>query len=371
MAIITLYWKDQIGLSLSQILLLQAIYSIAMVVMEYPSGYVSDRIGYRAALNLASLLGVAGWTLYALADSFTLVLVAEIILGSSFSFISGADSALLYESLKSIDEQQSYQRHEGMVSGFGQIGEACGAIFAGLLYATAPLLPFFIQIGVWLLALQLTRTMTEPERERIAPTNHLVEAYRLTRYAFVGNGLLRQIICLNVILGLASFYPVWLVQPYMQDNGVPLTWFGPIWAGANLSIAIAAMLSHRLRQRLGDKIMVLLFLALTIAGYLGLGLTGSLWGFLFYYLLTIMRGFRVPMFLHHIQQEIPSTNRAAILSLQSLAFRFSFVCSGPLVGMAADSVGLQKTFLIVALLFALSLPPLAWLFLKKLKNRNL
>ena len=60
MAIITLFWKDCIGLSLTQILLLQGILSVVMVVMEYPSGYVSDRIGYRAALNIASLLGMAG-----------------------------------------------------------------------------------------------------------------------------------------------------------------------------------------------------------------------------------------------------------------------------------------------------------------------
>jgi hypothetical protein len=39
MAIITLFWKDQIGLSLTNILLLQGISSIATVVMEYPSGY--------------------------------------------------------------------------------------------------------------------------------------------------------------------------------------------------------------------------------------------------------------------------------------------------------------------------------------------
>jgi MFS family permease len=371
MAIITLYWKDQVGLSLSQILFLQAIYSVAMVIMEYPSGYISDRIGYRAALNLASLLGIIGWTLYTLASSFALVLVAEIILGFSFSFISGTDSALLYESIKDSGEKESYPRHEGRVSGVGQIGEACGAIFAGLLYATAPLLPFFIQIAVWILALQLCRTLKEPKRERTSPKNHLVEAYRLSHHTFIENGLLRQIIFLNVVLGLASFYPVWLVQPYMQDGGVPLAWFGPIWAGANLSVAIASILSHRCRRSLGDKKMVLLFLLLTVSGYLGLGLTGGLWGFLFYYLLTIMRGFRVPLFLNHIQQEIPSANRAAILSLQSLSFRLSFVCTAPLVGVLADSVGVQKTFLILSLFFALALPPISWFFIKRLRIKKL
>ncbi len=38
MAIITLFWKDQIGLSLTEILTLQVFFSVASVLMAYPSG---------------------------------------------------------------------------------------------------------------------------------------------------------------------------------------------------------------------------------------------------------------------------------------------------------------------------------------------
>lgn len=370
MAIITLFWKDQIGLSLTQILVLQGIFSVATVIMEYPSGYLSDRVGYRVALSFASMLGIIGWGLYSLADSFTMVLVAEIILGISLSFISGSDSALLYESLKAGGEEQYYSRYEGRMNGFGQTGEACGAIFAGLLYATAPLLPFLIQVVVWFLALLLTRTLVEPQRRLTTPANHFIEAWQSTRYALLENSRLRSIIILNVVLGLASFYPVWLIQPYMQDGGVPIAWFGPIWAVANLSVALSALMSYRSHQKLGDRHMVLLFIALIVAGYLGLGFVGGVWGFLFYYLLTCMRGLRGPMLLHHAQQEIPSAHRAGILSLQSLAFRLSFVCTGPLVGMLADTVGVQQTFLFLCYAFALILPLVAWLFLKQIVSKK-
>ena len=370
MAIITLFWKDQIGLSLTEILLLQGIFSVAMVVMEYPSGYLSDRIGYRTALNLASLLGIIGWGFYTVADSFSQVLIAEIILGFSISFISGSDSALLYESLKACGEEQFYARHEGRMSGIGQIGEACGAIFAGLLYATAPLLPFLIQVVVWVLALLLSRTLVEPQRKLQSSVSHLAEAWRSTRYALLENKRLRYTILLNLILGMASFYPVWLIQPYMQDGGVPLTWFGPIWAGANLSVALFALISHRSHLYLGDRHMVLLFILLIITGYLGLGLTGGLWGFLFYYLLTCMRGLRGPMLLNYAQQEIPSENRAGLLSLQSLCFRLSFVGTGPLVGMFADAYGVQHTFLLLCASFGIVLPPVTWLFLRQPSNNR-
>ena len=370
MAIITLFWKDRIGLNLTQILLLQSIFSIATVVLEYPSGYVSDRLGYRVALTIASLLGMAGWSIYAVACSFSQVLAAEILLGFSISFISGSDSALLYETLKAERQEQFYARHEGRMNGFAQTGEAAGALFAGVLYAVAPLLPFILQTIVWFLALMITRTMVEPKRQLSAPISHLAEALRTTRFAFLENRRLRATILLNAVLGMASFYPVWLIQPYMQHAGVPVTWFGPIWAGANMTVALCALASHRVTLALGDRRMVFLFIGLIGLGYFGLGLTGGIGGFLFYYLLTAMRGLRGPMMLHHTQTESPSANRAGILSLQALCFRLLFAATGPLVGMLADTVGIRLTFHLLTYAFLSILPPLAWLFFRNLSRES-
>jgi Major Facilitator Superfamily len=366
MAIITLFWKDHIGLSLTKILLLQGILSVAMVVMEYPSGYISDRVGYRTALTLASLLGMAGWGLYSVATTFAHVMAAEILLGISLAFISGSDSALLYETLVQEGTEQNYARHQGRMTGFAQAGEASGAVFAGVLYAAAPLLPFILQIGVWFLALLITRSLVEPPRKIAPHAGHLAEALRMARYAFLENRLLRYTILLNAALGLASFYPVWLIQPYMRHAGVPLTWFGPVWSGANLTVALFSLASHRTGRYLGDRVMVLLFLVLIVAGYFGLGVIGGLWGFLFYYLLTSMRGLRGPMMLDLTQKECPSGNRAGILSLQTLCFRVMFVCTGPLVGRLADSAGVGRAFYYLLFAFLIILPPLALLFLRNL-----
>lgn len=371
MAIITLFWKDRIGLTLTQILLLQGIMSIVMVVMEYPSGYVSDRIGYRAALTIASLLGMIGWGVYTVAANFGQVLAGEVLLGISLSFISGSDSAMLYETLKAEGKEQQYARHQGRMSGFAQGGEALGAIFAGVLYAYAPLLPFILQVGVWLLALLLTRSMVEPPREIHSPASHLADALRSVRYAFWENRRLRALILLNAFLGLASFYPVWLIQPYMQHSGVPLAWFGPVWAGANLCVALCSLASHRVSLALGDRRMLLLFVLLVWGGYLGLGMSGGMGGFLFYYLLTAMRGLRGPLMLSHAHRECPSSHRAGILSLQPFAFRLSFALSGPLVGMLADASGVRETFTYLLVGFLVVLPPLALLYVRHLGEEDI
>jgi MFS family permease len=365
MAVITLFWKDQIGLSLTQILLLQGIFSVATLLMEYPSGYISDRLGYRFSLNLAAALGVAGWGAYTVAGSFAGVLLAEILLGISYAFISGSDSALLFETLRQEEKEEHYARYDGRMTFCAQAGEAAGALFAGLLYAAAPLLPFVLQIGVWLLALGICRTLVEAPREPApAPPSHLAEAARIARAALLDTLPLRYTILLATFLGLASFFPVWLIQPYMQQCGVPLAWFGPVWAGANLTVALFALLSHRCHFHLGDRGMAVLFLLLIVAGYLGLGLTGGVWSFLFYYLLTAMRGLQGPLLRHYVQTAAARENRASLLSLKSLLFRLLFVAAGPLVGRLADTAGLPPAFLALAAAFALLLLPLTFLFLR-------
>jgi MFS family permease len=371
MAIITLFWKDHIGLTLTQILLLQSIFSLATLALDYPAGYLSDRLGYRCALNIAALLGIVGWGIYTVAGSFGAVLLAEILLGMSLSFISGSDSALLFETLRAEGEEHAYARHEGRMNGFGQLGEAAGALLAGVIYAYAPVLPFILQVGVWVAALCVTRQLADIPRARAVPArSHLAEALGTARYAFRENKHLRYTILLSTVLGISSFFPVWLIQPYMQHSGVPLAWFGPIWACANLTVALCALASHRTHALLGDRNMVLLFVALVGAGYLGLGMSVGVWGFLCYFLLTCMRGLRGPMLLAHTQGESASANRAATLSLQSVSFRLLFVCTGPLVGKLADSAGVRQTFHLLLYAFLITLPPLAFLFLKNAPRRT-
>ena len=371
MAIITLFWKDHIGLTLTQILLLQGIFSVVAMVLEYPSGTLSDRWGYRFCLNLASALGIVGWAFYTIADSFIEVLLAEFLLGVSWAFISGTDSALLYETLRSEGKEHHYARCEGRMTGFSQAGEAAAALFTGVMYATWPLFPFVVQVGVWILGFLVTRSLVEAPHDRaMAGASHLTGAFRTVRYAFLENRRLRYTILLTAVLGISSFFPVWLIQPYMQEAGMPLRWFGPIWAGANLTVALSSLLSYRFQLLLGDRGMVWLFFALILIGYLGLGLTAGLWGFLFYYMLTIMRGLRTPMMKRLAQVESQPGTRASILSLGALAFRLLFVCSAPAVGYLADAFGLHATFQILTYVLPGLLLPLTILFVRACREQQ-
>jgi MFS family permease len=158
---------------------------------------------------------------------------------------------------------------------------------------------------------------------------------------------LRYSIVLAALLGLASFYPVWLIQPYMQSLNVPLAWFGPIWAAANLCVSFGSLISHRIQYHLGTRGTTVLLLVLIVAGYSGLAFSQVVWGFVFYFLLTIMRGIQGPLLRLALQKQSERHERASILSLKSLVFRLGFVITGPLVGILADHAGLSFCFLVL------------------------
>src|SRR4030095_10052285 len=59
--VITLFLRDQVGMSWADIMILQALFGLAVVMLEFPSGYLADRIGHRRALIIGATLSLVGW----------------------------------------------------------------------------------------------------------------------------------------------------------------------------------------------------------------------------------------------------------------------------------------------------------------------
>ena len=51
-------------MSLADIMILQALFGVAVVVFEFPSGYLADRIGRRRSLLIGASLSIVGWLAY-------------------------------------------------------------------------------------------------------------------------------------------------------------------------------------------------------------------------------------------------------------------------------------------------------------------
>jgi MFS family permease len=347
--IITLFWKDQVGMSLTDIMILQAVFGLTVALFQFPTGYFADRVGYRASLLVGAALLMAGWLVYTRGATFWTIALAETILGVASAFMSGADRALLWVSLERAGESGRYTRWDGAARAASQTSEALSAAAGGWLYSMGPRWPFWLQVPTAALAFLTAAMMRETPRLPSADSrSHTRRALHILGFTLWRHRRLRAAMALSVALGLSTFVVIWLIQPYMQSRGIPTAWFGPLWAGAHIWLAAVSLASGRVAGVLGARASLLGCCLLVLVGYAGLALSSAAWGIAFYLCFMTIRGLQAPILANVMQQDAPAEDRASVLSIAALVFRLSFVVVGPPIGALVDRAGMETALGVLA-----------------------
>src|SRR3989344_2073396 len=221
MPIIVLFFMEN-GLTMTNIFVLQSLFSVAVIVFEIPSGYFADRYGRKRALVLGSVLGFISFAIYAVAGGFWEILAAELVMGIGFAFISGADSALLYDSLQEIGEVDTYKRREGIIVSVYTFSEAAASVLGGFIALISLRAPFVAQAVVMFFLIPVALSLKEPVRALASPeskmwTMRAIIAPPLRHYA-----VLKLLIIFYGHNTTAGLVAVWIRQPYMEQAGIPI-----------------------------------------------------------------------------------------------------------------------------------------------------
>jgi MFS family permease len=351
--VITLFLMDRIGMSVADVMALQAVFGAAVVLFEFPSGYLADRIGYRTSLIVGSGLRLAGWLAYTQGASFESVIAAEIVLGAGTAFISGADRALLWRSLDGEGQYREYRRWDGRLRAAGQASESLSAVASGWLYAIAPRLVFWAQVPAATLELASVLPVREPPSpESDTSRSHARRMLDVIRFTLWHHRRLQAAMILGVTLGLSSFVMVWLIQPYLQSRGVPPAWFGPFWAGAHAWLVVVSLASARIVEIVGLRGTLLGCCCLIPLGYAGLAASTSPWGVVFYLCFMTLRGLQAPILAAAMQEDAPDEHRASVVSIAALLFRLAFIAVGPPIGALVDRAGMEAALAVLGGAFA-------------------
>jgi hypothetical protein len=159
---------------------------------------------------------------------------------------------------------------------------------------------------------------------------------------------------LSVALGISTYIAVWLIQPLMQQRGVPPAWFGPLWALAHVWLAAVSLVSARVAEAFGLSRTLLFCSMLAGASYLALGLSSAPSGIVFYLGFMTVRGLQGPLLAGVLQTDAPPEDRASVLSLNAVLFRLASVVVLPPVGALADRLGLEAVLGILGVTFAVA-----------------
>jgi MFS family permease len=350
MPIIVLFYQEN-GLEMQDVFLLQGVYSVAIVLLEIPSGYLADVLGRKKTLIIGSFLGFAGFGIYSFSFGFWGFLAAELTMGIGQSLISGADSAMLYDTLKAMDKKDQYLKQEGRMVSVGNFAEALAGILGGLLANISLRTPFYAQTAVAFIGIPAAWMLIEPIRQEKLTRMSFGDILSIVRYALIENRQLKWNIFFSAVIGATTLTMAWFVQPYFRHVELPLTLFGVFWSLLNLSVAITSYYAYKVEFKLGQTRMIILIATLIPLLYLILSRIDMIWGIAVLFLFYLIRGVATPVLKDYINRIADSHTRATVLSVRNFVIRVLFAGIGPFLGWYTDHYTLGSALALAAATF--------------------
>ncbi len=349
--ILVLFYQEQ-GLSMFQIVSLQAIFSVTVLLTEVPSGYLADVIGRKKSLIMGAILAAIGLGIYSIANGFVELLFAEVTLGIAAGFTSGADAALLYDSLLELQKEEQYQKIFGKYMAIGNFAEGIASILGGFLALISLRTPVIAQACVYLLAIPVAFSLKEPAKKvyHIAEGN-LKEILNAAKYALIENKEVKWLLLFGAFIGTSTFTVIWFIQPYWKEMNIPLEYFGILWALLQFTTGGFSIIAHKFSKKIRLLHILTFLVILDIAAFIAIGFYQALWGALIFFVFYMVRGIKTPILDDAMNKRIPSHRRATILSIQSLCMRLSFAIIGPFIGWISDVYTMSQAFYMAAAIF--------------------
>jgi len=348
--------------TLEQVLQLEALYYLAVVVLEVPSGYASDRLGRTLTLRISAIAGLLSAVLFWLSTGFWSLAAAQVLFAACMAFNSGTDSALLYESLQVEGRADEIVHHEAIASSWGSLAGGLAALLGGIAGSFDLSWPYALTAMVALGTVLVTFALRGPAgSERAAAP--LAQAGKVL--ALLRQPVLAWVAAWAVSMTVVNHVPYEFFQPWLgflfgEVNGAmrttPLA-AGAMVAGTMLLTSGAARLAPAVRQRFGTGGTLVGATVIQAVVMLGMALWIHPAMVLVVLCRGLPRGLGEPVLRAEVQPRLPDSLRATWFSVQSLVGRLAFSLSLAVTSLVVGeglTQGVMSQVLLVAAVAAVA-----------------
>jgi MFS family permease len=344
--VVMIYLLEVKELSFTQAMLLNTVSALSLVIFDVPTGALADIVSRKLCLTLGGFVLALSLFIYTIFNTFFLLLLAEICFALGFSLISGADVAMLYDSLSEYGREDEFQEALGKAFSIQLWVQAVGSIIAGFVYDINVHLPFLISVVFMLLAGLVGFMFKEPEvRKEISKGNYFMQMKDSCQFA-IKHKKIRGLILFTTVYHVFSRVGFFLYQPYMSAVDIPVKYFGVVFFVFNVVAALSSRHVEKIISFTKRKTLSFLYL-LFICSFFVLAFTKVWIGVLGILLQQVARGLYIPVTRKYFNKYLDSSNRATILSLSGLVARLSASVAAPVLGVIQDSGNVFSTHLVV------------------------
>lgn len=337
------YYRDKMGLTFQDLMIGEVLFALTIVLLEMPSGWISDVWKRTHVLILGALFAFIGYGLLVIGTGFWWAIAAQITIGVSVSLISGTNIALLYDSLLSCGKEKDFRRLAGRRMAVGFYSISIASIAGGLLYSINIMLPILVQVSILAVAIAVACMMVEPERHKKEPLkNPFADIVVTLNYTLRNDINIGIILIFSSALFCATKLIMWIQQPYYIALEINEAWFGFLMAAGFVLAGFSSQLGYKLDGLFSNvKSLVLIWLvAIMVSLYCGLFVN-----WIGVALLIIggscLFGIGRPRVEDALNKRISSERRGTILSTQSLLISLAFIPAALIMGWLHEHHGIQ------------------------------
>jgi MFS family permease len=365
----TLFLLDA-GLTNLEAFAANAFFTVGMVAFEIPTGVVADTWGRRASFLLgtgvlaaSTLAYVAMWWVSA---PFWAWALASVAIGLGFTFFSGATEAWLVDALHATGFTGPLERVFGQAQVVAGAAMLVGSVGGGLVAQVWGLgTPYVLRV----VALALTGVLAAVAMRDLgfvrAAERSPSQAIRRVLGASWQHGLrqpaVRGLMLSAAFLDGVAIYAFYALQPYLLElyGDQRAYWVAglaaAVVAGAQM---LGGALAGRVRGLVRLRSTVLLASAVAGAGLLGLlALARNVVVAVALVVLWAVAGaVATPVRRAYLNDLVPASERATVLSFDSLFASSGGVVTQPALGRLADASGYGPTFAVSGVIQALAVP---------------
>lgn len=345
---ITSFWilfLSQNRMSLLQIGLLESIFHATGIIFEIPSGMLADRFSYKANLYISRLTSILSSILMLTGQgNFWIYALAMIFNALSYNFDSGTSFALLYDSAVEADLKDCYLKLSSLISGVSEAAISLGTVLAGLFVHGYLYVTYYIMIAVSIVVLILILVIKEPDIKRQTDKVVTMKKIILTvKEEMKSSPSLFAWMMIFQFVGTMMCMFYFYYQKQLPDlAGWQISTVMLIGSILNiLAVSIASKIGKTWHSFRIFPVVV----SLTGGAYILSFLETPFMYILVYLATNALYAMYQPIFYNDLQQYLPNSVRATMLSVTSMMFSLSMIIIFPIVGWLIDSFGFNSTFI--------------------------
>ncbi len=376
--VLVIFWQNN-WLSMTEIMLLQSIYAILVVILEVPSWYFADAFWRKLSITIATFTRFIWNFIYSIWHWFSDMLIAEILFAIGVSALSWADSSFIYDNLKELWKEKNYKK----IRWNAHFIFLCSMWFAQVIWWLIAKfwLPFnffsnidnirltiFVSLPFLFFAIPFALSLYEaPHHKKTIKKGYLQDLFLVLKKEVIWNKRLLRIMLFFMFLGASLQFALRFYQPYFKLINLDLIYRGFVFWWFQIFSWLVSKYAHQIEQKIWLTKTIVLSAILVIVSYFGMWLTFTVIWLIFTFFQQFVRWINQVVISDYIHQNVSSTYRATIQSIQSLWRSLTYALFLPFFGRATDFYSLSQALIIIWITVSILLIPLLiFLFWKKI-----